>query len=328
MPYELMTLADLRSSIQPVDGGIVDVAEVLCEENEALRDIPFAASNQTTGDIHYRRTKMPESHTRKINQGVKSSVSKKEAEIDTCAQRAARSIVDVDELKLAPNAAAFLALEARPQIAKMGEDVVRDLFWGSNAAEVLGLASRYNKINGAPAERVKQIIDFGGTGTKLQSVIIVKWGREVTGIYPKNTTAGLEIVPLPMQLIPDDEGYTFRAHVTDYYQWYGLKVRDARYVARLCNIDMDDLATDEEARKKLFNDLIIAKNRIYHVSQGRVVMYMSPDLATMMEIAAFNKTNTVVGFKEGMTSDTRILSFAGIPIRRNDFQSENEKKVV
>jgi hypothetical protein len=305
------------------------VAEVLAEENEALRDIPWIAGNLITGDVHYKRTSMPNAHMRKINQGVESSVSKKEAETDTCAQIVGRSVVDLAELKLSPDPAAFLALEARPHIAKIGEDVVRTMFWGKNSAEVLGIAPRYNKIAGAPKEKTSQIVDYGGTGSKLQSVYIVKWdGREVTGIYPKNTTAGLEIAIMPEALVPDVEGKTFRAHLTDYSQWIGLKIRDSRFVARLCNIDMDDLASDDAARAKLFNDLITTKNKIFHVSQGRVVMYMSPDLANLMEITAFNKANTVVGFKEGMTSDTRILSFAGILIRRNDFQAEPEVKVV
>ncbi|GHV58006.1 hypothetical protein FACS1894216_22640 [Synergistales bacterium] len=57
-------------------------------------------------------------------------------------------------------------------------------------------------------------------------------------------------------------------------------------------------------------------------------MYMSPDLYTMMEIAAFRKTNTVVGYKEGIQSDTRLLTFSGVPIRRNDFQAEPESLVA
>jgi hypothetical protein len=91
---------------------------------------------------------------------------------------------------------------------------------------------------------------------------------------------------------------------------------------------MDELLTDATARDRLFELLIRAKNRIYHVTQGRVVMYMSPELFTMLEIAAFQKTNTIVGYKEGMTADTRLLTFSGIPIRRNDFQAQPESRVV
>jgi hypothetical protein len=324
-----MTLLDLRSSVMPVDGGIIRVAEVLVEENEALADIPWQSGNQLTGDVHFKRTVMPKAHRRNINQGIKSSVSKKEAETDTCIQITSRSVVDMDELRIAPEPAQYLALEARPHIAVLGEDVVRTIFYGDDAGGVLGLRTRYNKITGAPKEKTRQIIDAGGTGTNLASVYIVKWdGNEVTGITPKNAPGGLQYITLVNQLIPDRDGDTFRAHITDYSQFFGLKVRDPRYVARVCNIDMDDMATDATARQALFRLLITAKNRIYHVTQGRVVMYMNPDLANIIEIAAFEKENTVVGYKAGMTADTRLLTFSGIPIRRNDFQADPEPRVV
>jgi hypothetical protein len=324
-----MTLLDLRSSVQPVDGGIIDVAEVLVQENEALTDIPFTPGNQLTGDIHYKRTAMPVAGTRMINQGVKTSISKKEAETDTCMQIASRSVVDMDELRIAPDAAAYLALEGRPHIAMLGENVVHTMFYGNAASGVLGIATRYNKIASAPQDKAHQIVDAGGVGSNLQSVYIVKWdGRETTGIYPKNAPGGIQIVTKVNELVPDKDGATFFAHITNYSQFFGLKIRDPRFVARVCNIDMDDLTTDETARQRLFELLIRAKNRIYHVTQGRVVMYMSPELFTLLEIAAFQKTNTVVGYKDGLTSDTRLLTFSGIPVRRNDFQAEPEAKVV
>jgi hypothetical protein len=320
------TLLDLRSSVQTVEGGIIRVAEVLVEENEALADIPWAAGNQLTGDIHYKRTAMPSAHRRNINQGIKASVSKKEAETDTCIEIVSRSVVDMGELAIAPDAAAYLALEARPHIAVMGEQTVRTIFYGDDAAGVLGIRSRYNKLNG---DKKRQIIDAGGTGANLTSVYIVKWApEEVTGIYPKNTTMWLQTVILTNQLVPDKDNELFRAHITDYSQFVGFKLRDPRFVVRVCNIDMTDIATDKDARQALFRYLITAKNRIYHVSQGRVVMYMSPDLANIIELAAFEKENTVVGYKDGMTSDTRILTFSGIPIRKNDFQAEPEAKVA
>jgi hypothetical protein len=324
---ELMTLLDLRSSVQQVDGGIIDVAEMLVQENEALADIPWTPGNLLTGDIHYKRTVMPSAQKRSINQGIRASISKKESQIDTCIQIASRSAVDMEELKIAPDSARYLALEAKPHIAVMSQEVVHEIFYGNDPDGITGFAPRYGKPG--DKEKGRQIIDFGGTTGNLTSVFFVKWdGQEVTGICPKNAPAGLEIKTMINQLIPDQNGDLFPAHITDYSQYIGLKVRDPRFVARLCNIDIDAIATDATARQKLFRDLITTKNRIYHVSQGRVVMYMSPDLANIIEIAAFDKENTVVGYKTGITGDTRILTFSGIPIRRNDFMLTPEKRVV
>jgi hypothetical protein len=274
-----------------------------------------------TGDIHYKRTAMPVSKVRKMNEGVKASISKTEAETDACIQIVSRSYVDMAMLQVMPDKTKYLQKEAKPHIAIMGEDLVYTLFYGNNASGVLGLGTRYSKLNG---DKKRQIINFGGTAN-LTSVFIVKWDRdEVTGIYPQNTTAGISITAQSNVLVPDKENNTFLAHMTEYSQFFGLKVRDPRYVARLCNIPMDSILTDETARQKLFELLITTKNRIHHVSEGRVVMYMSPDLHNVLEVAAFTKTNTIVGYKDGMTSDTRILTFSGIPIRRNEFMLEPE----
>jgi hypothetical protein len=324
---EFMTLLDLKNSLQPGDGAIADVAEVLVEENEILNDIPWQRGNLLTGDVHFKREAMPSAEVRKINEGITSTISKKVAQTDTCIELASRSIVDMAELKLAPNASEYLALESKPHIAVLGEDFAANVFFGTDTSGVLGFATRYGQLNG-PKKR--QIIDAatGATGTNLSSIYIVKWDPdEVTGIYPKNSSAGLEMVPLANQLVPDKNGKLFRAHVTDYSWFVGLKVRDDRYAARVCNIDMDDVATDEAARQKLFEHLITVKNRVYHVTTGRVVIYVSPDLYSILEVAAFNKSNMALGYKD-VENDTRILTFSGIPIRKNDCQLAPEKRVA
>lgn len=171
------------------------------------------------------------------------------------------------------------------------------------------------------------MINAEGVGNNLASIYIVKWdSEEVTGLYPKNSTAGLEVIPQSNVYVKDRDGKEFLAHVTEYKWFVGLKVRDQRYVSRVCNIDRDALLTDEAARQKLFEYLIIAKNKVRHVTQGRVVMYVDPDVFSMLEIAAFQKTNLALGYAN-VTGDTRILKFSGIPIKRNDCQAEPEKKV-
>ena len=327
MDNQFLTLMDLKNSLEPGDGAIAQVAEILNEENEILHDIPWARGNLLTGDVHYSRAAMPTAEVRKINEGILATASKKVAHTDTCIELSTRSIVDLRELKLAPDGNQYLLQEARPHIAVLGEDLAASMFYGSDAAGVLGFAARYGSLTGS---NKRQIIDAEGTGTNLGSVYIVKWDTtEVTGIYPKNSTAGLDMMKLPIQLVPENsnEKKTFAAQVTDFSWMFGLKVRDPRYVARVCNIDMDDMATDETARQKLFDLLITAKNRIRKVTQGRVVMYVSPDLFTILEIAAFNKVNMALGYRD-VTADTRVLSFSGIPIRCNDCQLIEEKKVV
>ena len=326
MANEFLTLMDLKNRMAPGDAALASVAEVLAQENELLDDIPWTPGNQLTGDVHYKRTAKPKAFIRKINEGIEATVSKTEAVTDTCVLLGSRGIVDMAELEIAPNPEQYLLMENKPHIAVLGEDVCASMFYGTEGGSgILGFASRLNKTGHA------QVVDAGGTGNNLASIYIVKWDpNEVTGIYPKNSTAGLKVLPQSNIYVKDKDGKEFLAHVTEYSWFVGLKVRDDRYLSRVCNIDRDALLAGgdpaKEARQQLFNKLIIAKNKIRHVNQGRVVMYADPEIFNILEIAAFEKANLALGYSD-VEGDRRVLRFSGISIKRNDCQAAPEKKV-
>jgi hypothetical protein len=319
---------DLKNRMEPGDAAIASVAEIIAQENDVLADVPWARGNLVTGDRHLVRTAKPRATIRKINEGIEATSSKTEAHVDSCVELTSRGIVDMAELKIAPEPAKFLLSENKPHIAVLGEDLCASLFYSNDPAGIVGFQARYNKLTNKVTS--SQIVDAGGTGANLASIYFVKWDQEeVTGIYPRNATAGLSILTRENELIPDNGNpkKLFRAHVTDFSWFVGLKVRDHRYIARVCNIDMADLPTNDALRQKLFEYMILAKNKIHHVTQGRVVCYVNPELFSWLEVAAFNKSNMNLTYKD-IAADTRILTFSGIPIRRNDCQSEPETQVV
>ncbi|MBQ7577753.1 MAG: hypothetical protein IJT21_05770 [Synergistaceae bacterium] len=325
MASEFLTLMDLRATLMPDGSPVKSYAELLAKENDILDDIPWTAGNLLTGDIHFKRTALPKAQIRRINQGFDSSKGAKESVTDTCVEIVSRMTVDMRELDLAPSPENYLLSESKGHIAVMNEDVVTSFFYGADPEGIRGIAPRLGTLSH------NQVIDAGGTGKNLASVYIVKWDTdEITGIYPKNTKAGLEVFTKENEYVQDKDGKMFRAHVTEWSWFVGLKVRDERYLARLCNIDRDALLTGtdaKEARQDLFRKLIIAKNKIYHAEQGRVVMYADPEIFNILEIAAFEKANLALGYTD-IESDRRVLKFAGIPIKRNDAQSIAEKKVA
>ena len=324
MPENFLNLADLRATLMPDGGPIRNYAELLNQENEILDDIPWSAGNQLTGDIHFKRTALPSAQIRRINQGFDSSKGGKEAVVDTCVEIVSRMTVDMKELDLAPSPEAYLLSESRGHVEVMNQTLVTDFFYGADPEGIKGISTRLNKLTH------KQVINAGGAGTNLASIYIVKWDtNEVTGIYPKNTKGGLNVFTKSDEYVTDKDGKAFRAHITEWSWFVGLKVRDERYLARLCNIDRDALLTGtsaESARQQLFEKLITAKNKIYHPYQGRVVMYADPEIFNVLEIAAFQKGNNNLTYAD-ITSDRRILKFAGIPIKRNEAQSIAERKV-
>ena len=323
MASEFLTLMDLRATLMPDGTPVSSYAELLAKENDILDDIPWTAGNQLTGDIHFKRTALPSAQVRRINQGFDSSKGAKESVTETCVQIVSRMTVDMAELDL-PSPENYLLSESKGHIAVMNEDVVTNFFYGADPEGIKGIATRLNKLSH------KQVVNAGGTGNNLASVYIIKWDtEEITGIYPKNTKAGLDVFTKENEYVEDKDGKKFRAHITEWSWYVGLKVRDERYMARLCNIDRDALLTGsnaKEARQQLFTQMIIAKNRLYHPYQGRVVMYADPEIFNILEIAAFEKGNNNLTYSD-IESDRRVLKFAGIPIKRNDAQSVAEKKV-
>ena len=232
--------------------------------------------------------------------------------------------VDMGELDLAPSPENYLLSESKGHIEVMNETLVTDFFYSADPEGIKGIAPRLGKLSHG------QVVNAGGSGNNLASIYIVKWDtNEITGIYPKNTKAGLEVFTKENEYVPDKDGKMFRAHITEWSWYVGLKVRDERYLARLCNIDRDALLTGsnaKEARQELFNKMIITKNKIYHPYEGRVVMYADPEIFNILEIAAFERGNNNLTYAD-IEGDRRILKFAGIPIKRNDCQSIAEKKV-
>ena len=245
---------------------------------------------------------------------------------ETCEQIASRMTVDMTELDLAPSPEAYLLSESKPHIEVMNEMLINDFFYGSDPEGIKGIATRLGNLSH------KQVVDGGGTGNNLGSIYIIKWDTdEITGIYPKNTKAGLEVYTKENEYVPDKDGKMFRAHITEWLWYVGLKVRDERYIARLCNIDRDVLlggtTAAKNARQDLFRKLIIAQEKIYHLNQGRVVMYADPSIFTILKIAAIEKDNMALGYSD-IRDDRRILSFQGIPIKKNDAQALPEEKVA
>ena len=325
MASEFLTLMDLRSRLMPDGTPVSSYAELLAQENDILDDIPWTAGNQLTGDIHFKRTALPSAQIRRINQGFDSSKGAVEAVRETCVEIVSRMTVDMKELDLAPSPEKYLLSESKGHVSVMNDTLITDFFYGADPEGIKGIATRLGKLSH------KQVVNAGGTGSNLASIYIVKWDPdEVTCIYPKETKAGLDVFMKENELVPDKDGKTFLAHITMWSWFVGLKVRDERYIARLCNIDRDVLLGSgdaaKEARQDLFRKLILAQDKIYHVNDGRVVMYADPQIFSILKIAAFEKSNMALGYSD-IKEDRRILSFAGIPIKRNDAQSVAEKKV-
>jgi hypothetical protein len=314
-----LTMMDWAKRLDP-NGKIPTIVELLSQTNEILDDMLFVEGNLPTGHRSIIRTGLPVVYWRLINQGVPPSKSTTAQVDDQAGMLEAWSEVDTDLLKLNGNQASFRLSEAMAFIEAMNQEMAQTVFYGNAGLapeEFTGLAPRYSTISGAA--NADNIVDAGGTGSDNTSMWLVAWGEStVHGIFPKGSKAGL---------IHDDYGEQ-TAEVTsgiggsrmrvmqERYQWKaGVTVRDWRYVVRIANIDVSDLATGTPP------DLISAMEAAEEALPnrlGRPVFYVPRRVSRYLR----KQVRTGVSNGGGLTFENfagkRVMTFDGIPIRRID----------
>jgi hypothetical protein len=264
-----------------------------------------------------------------VNQGVVPSKSTTAQIDDQAAMLEAWSEVDTEVLKLNGNTAATRLSEARAFIEAMNQEMQQTIFYGNgglNPEEFTGFTPRYNLSTGTNGENV---IKAGGVDVDNTSAWLIGWGDEtVGGLFPKNSTAGLQhndYGEVTVEMIAGLPGSRMRA-MQERWQWKaGLMVKDWRYIVRVCNLDVslmnggttvDLIGKMEQAEETIPNRL------------GKTVWYMNRTTRRYLRKIA----RTVVGTGGGLTFDNfegkRIMSFGDTPIRTVDALLSNEPLVI
>jgi hypothetical protein len=230
---------------------------------------------------------------RRLYKGIPLSKSSVAVIKDPVAMLEARALIDAKLLDIYQNQArAYRMSEARAFSESMRQQLALAIFYGSvkEAPDMVhGIDPRYAYRN-AP-----QVVDAGGTSADAcTSMFGVVWGEnEVSGIFPKESIAGLRHKDLGEHDAYDDAGNAFRA-VSDLYEWnVGLSVSDWRGIVRICNIPVDKLMLKKGDAG--FIDLhrltIIAKNKIPAEKRNRMKWYVNQEVMTALELQATDAGN-------------------------------------
>jgi hypothetical protein len=329
----VLTLSDWAKRLDP-DGKVPRIAELLSEQNEVLEDMLFMEGNLPTGHRTTVRTALPSVSWRKLNEGVAVSKSRSAQIDEQCGMLEAYSEVDKDLAMLNGNINAFRLSEAQAFIESMNQEMASTLFYGNDtvggstfaAEEFNGFASRYDTTDGGTGQNV--ISSQGVTGSnQSSSIYLVVWGQNtVHGIFPKGSTAGLQHEDLGLQVVNDATGIgaaKLRAYV-DHWQWkVGLAVKDWRYVARICNIESDDIANSD-----LSEDMIRAMYRIPNLKAGKPVFYMNRSVFQQLDIDRRQDVLDGGQLNYADVDGKRIPMFRGIPIKICDSLLTTEATVT
>ena len=311
------TLADVAKRYD-ADGKIDTIVELLSETNEVLEDMTFLEGNLPTGHKTTVRSGLPSSTWRKLNYGVQPSKSTTVQITDTTGMLEAYAEVDKALADLNGNTASFRLSEDRAFLESMNQTMANTLFYGDTGTDpekFMGLSSRYSSTT---AESGDNIIVGGGSGADNTSIWLVCWGPNTChGIYPKGSQAGLNHQDLGEVTLEDAANGKYQGYRTHYKWDIGMSVRDWRYIVRIPNIDVSNLTKDASGSSAALVDLMVqAVEKLPNVNLGRCVFYGNRTISSILRRQITNTSNVRLTMDE--VAGKRVMSFDGIPFRRND----------
>lgn len=327
------------------DYRIQAIIELLSQTNEILDDMLVVEGNLPTGHKTTVRTGLPQATWRLLNQGVPNAKSTTAQIVDTCGNLETYAVIDKDIADLNGNTAEFRLSEVKAFLEGMSQQVASTLIYGNqstNPERFTGLAPRYSTVTAASSQTSANVLDGGGTGSTNTSLWITVWGSDTLhATFPKGKITGLQHRDMGEWPVLDSAGNTYQAY-RDHFKWeIGLVLRDWRYTARVCNIDVTLLSGVSAAN--LINLVVRALYRLptapvsattvqtsdspaVRANMGRTVIYCNRVLRTYLDLQAMNKTNVLLRIEE--FDGKPVTTFRGIPIRTCDAILNNEARVV
>lgn len=329
---DVFTFADLAKRMDPNLQDVANVVEVLSQQNDILKFLPFMEGNLPTGHRTTIRAGKPTVGPRRINQGVAPTKSTTKQVDEGTMLLEAYSEADTELLRLGGNESAVRASEDVAHLEAMNDFFSTTFFYGNPAVNIdrfLGLAPRYNSSTG---EYGNQIIKAGGSGSDNTSIWLAGLGeRGLHGIYPKGTNAGVERKDLGEQL-RQENGKLRTVKMTRFVWHAGLAVKDYRHIIRIANIDVSNLATfgsGSDTSAMLLRMMIQAMNKIPGNPNGyglKYVFLMNETTKTWADIMTNEKSNGAFTLKE--IHGQEFTAFRGIPVIKCDAITDAESAVA
>lgn len=314
------TLLDVTKRLNP-DGSIATIAEMLAQTNPILDDMVWVEGNLPTGHRTTVRTGLPTPTWRKLYGGVQPTKSTTAQVTDSCGMLEAYAEVDKALADLNGNTAAFRLSEDAAHVEGMNQEFSSTLFYGNEGSEPEAFTGFGPRFNDQSAANGDNIITDAATpdGADNSSIWLIVWGRNTChGIYPKGSTAGLQITDKGQVTIENVDGNGGRMEgYRTHYRWdCGLSVRDWRYVVRM-NFDLENTIAAGTTGPVLAQLMAKALRRIPNINMGRPVFYASRATLELMDLQAMEKTNMAFTTIED-AQGKMVTRFRGIPVKQCD----------
>jgi len=312
------------------DGTIADVIMLLNKLSPATKDARVMECNEGTSHIHTVSTSLPTPTWGQLYKGTPQTKGSTAQVKDTTGFLEALSTVDKRLLELTKNPGALRLSEAKMHLEGMTQEAETKLFYGNtntDPEEFMGFGPRFNSLS---APNGNQIIDAGGTLSNNSSIWFVTWSDTTCHLlYPQGTVAGVKREDKGEQRVIDAAGNAYYVMEEKFIWHIGLAVRDPRYVARIANINMTNLAAGSVQLYNFMRKAYYAlQNR--RVPDGQQVIYCNTDVMEALDALATNAgaDDSFVRLRPMEIQGEEVLSYRGIPIRETDALINTEARVV
>lgn len=305
------------------------VAEVLARVNPILQDANMIPANMGTIHRHTIRTGLPAVAWGRIYQGIPQSKSTVQQVDDTTGYVEGLSTVATELLRIAKNPAALRLSEGQSFLEAMSQELNIGFFYHDTATtpeKIKGLAARYSSLTAG--QTASQMVSAAGAGSDNTSIWFCTWGDHATSlIHPENIPGGITREDKGEQRVLDAAGNPYYVKEELFQQHVGVAVRDWRYNARICNIDVSNVAAGSvdlyKFMRKAYYKLQgrrVAKLSGDVPSMGRTVIYMNRDMLEALDGLATNggSADNFTRLRPMEIQGEEVMSYRGIPIRETD----------
>ena len=308
--------------------GIGDVVEALAQLTPFMKDANVINCNSGTEHRSSIRTGLPSVSWGALYQGIAQSKGNYTEVKDTTGFVEGLSSVDERLLNLKPAEAAKLRLVEGQGFLEAIAQTVESAIWYSdvkvNGKQFHGMGPRFN------SQQNPNVISAGATGSNSTSIWFVTHGDAQTSvIVPDNIPGGIQREDMGRQRVLDANGNPFYVKEEKFTQHVGLCVKDWRYNARICNIDVPTVIAGSIALNPLMRHAYykLQGRRAYRleaegqISPGRTVIYMNRTLLEALDAEGSNSRSGVDNFVRLTPMEIQgeeVLTWRGIPVRETD----------
>lgn len=327
------TLMDIMKVKQPNGGVESNIVEMLAKRLPILQDAVAKEGNETTGHTFVAESALPAVGWRRFNEGIPASKGANDQFTETCGKLEGYSKIDAGLAELS-GGAAYRATEDKKFMNSLSIEAARAIMYSnvkSTPSEIHGFTPRFNLSTGTTGGQITRLdqapYSITAAGGDYASIWFISWSeRTCYLIFPNGTMGGIKSEDLGKTVLEDSTGKLNTWWITHWVWNLGLCVEDYRQVARLCDIDVSNVAASDANLKVLIDAIIDTYYKLFQETDGRISVYTNRSLAAILHKAAIRQASGNIGL--GEWAGRPVPTVLGHPVKTLDTLTTAEALVA